>query len=329
MTIEEMAKELGVSKSTVSRALSGKGRIGEETRQRIRSYAQKKGVWPKRAARRHKTGNISVVLPMDAYTISIPFFQECLLGISESASSLNYQVMVTAGSIQDISGIRTLAESGKTDGIILMQSSEDDRRLKYLTDIHFPTGLVGACGFPEVIQADSDSREAAESLTSMLIDRGYQRPVMMASSSTYKAHIDRCRGFCSALEKHGLPKEHQILYANLTDMSVLDSVIDDIFTRKADCIVCADDCVCTMLMSRLLAGGYRIPKDISIASLCSSPSLEYFFPAVTAVNIFPRKLGNVVGSQLINYLLGNEFCFKTMLDYDIQFRKSAWKPYQA
>lgn len=329
MTIEEMAKELGVSKSTVSRALSGKGRIGDKTRQEIRSYAQQKGVWPKRNVRRHKTGNIGVVLPLDAYMMSIPFFQECLLGISEAASSMKYQVMVTAGSLQDISGIRALVESKKTDGIILMQSSEDDGRLKYLTDIHFPTGLVGACNFPEVIQVDSDSREAAESLTSMLIERGYRRPAMVAGNSTYKVHNDRCRGFCSALEKHGLPAGHQILYANLTDMSVLDSVIDDIFTRKADCIVCTDDCVCTMLMSRLLAGGYRIPKDISIASLCSSPSLEYFFPPVTAVNIFPRRLGNVIGSQLINYLMGNEFNYKTMLDYDIQFRKSAEKPYQA
>lgn len=329
MTIEEMAKELGVSKSTVSRALSGKGRIGKETRQKIRYYAQQKGVWPKRSLSRHKTGNIGVVLPLDAYMMSIPFFQECLLGISESAALLGYQVMVTAGSLHDISGIRALVEGKKADGIILMQSSEDDMRLKYLTELHFPTGLVGACGYPEVIQADTDSRDAAENLTSMLIDRGYQRPVMVASGIAYKVHMDRCQGFCSALEKHGLPREHQILHANLKEMSALDSVVADIFNRKADCIVCADDCVCTMLISRLLAGGYRIPKDISIASLCSSPNLEYLFPAITAVNIFPRKLGNEVGRQLICYLQGKEFCLKTMLDYEILFRKSAERPYQA
>ena len=99
ITLEEMAIELGVSKSTVSRALSGKGRIGEETRLKIRAYAQEKGIWKETKPEKRSigTGNLAVVIPADVYTIGYPFFQESLLGISEVAGMLKYHVMLVTG----------------------------------------------------------------------------------------------------------------------------------------------------------------------------------------------------------------------------------------
>lgn len=81
MTIEELAQKLGVSKSTVSRALSGKGRISEETRLKIQACARQAGMWPKQQETAHSTQNLGVILPTAGYTMSIPFFEECLLGI--------------------------------------------------------------------------------------------------------------------------------------------------------------------------------------------------------------------------------------------------------
>lgn len=110
MTIEQIAKDLGVSKSTVSRALSGKGRIGEETREKIHTYAAENGFdMPAKApASLVKTRNIGVTIPADAYNISIPFFQECLLGICEAAGQLEYDVLIINQTFNDISGIRSI-----------------------------------------------------------------------------------------------------------------------------------------------------------------------------------------------------------------------------
>lgn len=88
MTLDEIAKELGVSKSTVSRALSGKGRIGEETRKKIEDFvkrSQTAGMGEKKE--RPITHNIGVVLPADVYYGGGAYFQNCLLGICEAASS--------------------------------------------------------------------------------------------------------------------------------------------------------------------------------------------------------------------------------------------------
>ena len=116
MTIEEIANELGVSKSTVSRALSGKGRIGKATIERIQAYVAAHDNLPnqyeekkaKEERKMAKTGNIGVVIPADAYTTSIPFFQECLLGISEAAASENYNVIITTGTATEYSGAKHL-----------------------------------------------------------------------------------------------------------------------------------------------------------------------------------------------------------------------------
>jgi DNA-binding LacI/PurR family transcriptional regulator len=333
ITFDEIAKELGVTKSTVSRALSGKGRIGDATRMRIQTYAQEQGVWQKEKQTEEqteepsKTQNIAVVIPTDAYTTSVPFFQECLLGISEVSTMLKYNVMVTIGTPSDISGIQALVEKKDVDGIILLRNMEDDRLLKYLSEIHFLTGLAGTCNYEEVIQVDIDNREASENLVSLLIGQGYRRFAIVVGDSAYHVNRCRCQGCYDAIDKYGLPREHQMFYTNFVNMELIDSIISDMFAGKVECIVCGDDVICTRLMSRLQAEGYKIPKDISIASLYNSTNLECFFPAVTAVNVSERQLGNMIGRQLINRMRGETYNTKTNQGYEILLRKSTGRMY--
>ena len=105
-----------------------------------------------------------------------------------------------------------------------------------------------------------------------------------------------------ALDRYGIPMEQQLFYNNFVNMEILDSIISDVIGKRAECIICGDDVICTRLMSRMQAEGYRIPKDISIASLYNSVNLECFSPAVTAVNISARQLGNETAKRLIAWL---------------------------
>lgn len=329
MTIDEMAKDLGVSKSTISRALSGKGRIGEGTRQRIRIYAEENGFTPKTNLRlsRAKTRNIGIVISSDAYAASIPFFQDCLFGVCEAALLQDYNVLITTRTDYNISGIQTLVEKKKVDGIILTRSMEDDRAMKYLTELNFPVGMTGTCSNENVIQVDCDNRAASESLTSMLIGRGYRRFAMILGNLAYSVNRRRSEGFRNAIEKSGLLSEQQIFYTGFDKMDFVDNIISEIMSRKVECIICGDDVICTKMMSKLQAEGYRIPMDISIASLYNSSNLNCFSPAITTVNISAKEIGNTIGSQMINYLLGNEYESKSILEYDILFRKSTIMTY--
>ena len=329
MTIDEMARDLGVSKSTISRALSGKGRIGEETRQRIRNYAKENDFTPKTNIRlnRAQTRNIGIVISSDAYAASIPFFQDCLFGVCEAALLQEYNVLITTRTDYDITGIQTLVEKKKVDGIILTRSMEDDRALKYLTGLDFPVGVTGTCSNNNVIQVDCDNRAASESLTSILIGRGYRRFAMILGNLAYSVNRRRSEGVRNAIEKSGLIAEQQIFYTGFEKVDFIDNIIGEIMSRKVECIICGDDVICTKIMSRLQAEGYRIPMDISVASLYNSSNLNCFSPAITTVNISAREVGNVIGKQMINYLSGNEYVPKSILEYDILFRKSTIMTY--
>lgn len=322
MTLDEMAKELGVSKSTVSRALSGKGRIGEKTKTDIQAYARKQGMWPKQKKEAVCTRNIGVVIPTDAYSNSIPFFQECLLGICEAASRMDYNVLVTRGMNCDISNIQTLVTRGKVDGIILTRSTERDIALQYLHEIHFPIGLTGICEYKDVIQVDIANEEATESMVSLLIGRGYKKFALIIGDISYKVNQSRYEGFCRAIQKNGLTEGQQFIHSGLVHMEFVDGLIGDIVDRKVECIICGDDVICTRIMTRMQSEGYRIPADISMVSLYNSSNLDCFSPAVTTVNISAKQVGNVIGEQMINYLQCQTFAGRTILDYEILFRKS-------
>jgi DNA-binding LacI/PurR family transcriptional regulator len=324
MKQEEIAAILGISKSTVSRALSGKGRIGEETRKQILTFAQEQGMLKNEdAAQRVKTRNIGVVFPADVYSSGSPYFHDCLLGICEAASMMDYHVLITTGVANDISGIRTLVENEKVDGIILTRSLDDDKAVKYLTDIHFPTGMTGICEYEEVIQVDTDNEAATENLTSLLIGQGFGKFALVVEDLTYHVNRSRYNGFCKALLKNGISEKNQAFYIGTLKKEILDDMINDMISKKVECIVCGDDVVCTWIMSKLQADGYRIPKDIAVASLYNSSNLNCFSPAVTAVNVPASQVGNMAGKQLINYLLGKEYAQKTKMDYEILLRKSS------
>jgi len=324
MTQEEMAKELGVSKSTVSRALSGKGRISEDTRRKIQDFSRQQAMLENEEQKQEAvTRNLGVVLPADVYVSGGPYFQECILGICETAAFLDYNVLITTDTVNDVSGIRSLVEKKKVDGIILTRSLENDRALQYLTDVGFPVGLTGICSRSGVIQVDTDNEAAAESLTSLLIGRGYRKFALVIDNMEYIVNKSRYRGFCSALQKENIPVDKQIIISTPLKMDMLDSVVEDLISHKTECIICGDDVICTRVMSNLQAEGYRIPKDIAIASLYNSPNLDCFSPSITAVNVSARQVGNVISRQMINYLTGKEYQNKTIMDYEILVRKSA------
>lgn len=329
MTLDEIAKNLGVSKSTVSRALSGKGRIGEATRERIRSYAGEQGarILRQEDGNEGKTGNLGVVFPADVYENLNPYFQDCLLGICEAATLMDYHVLLAIATASDISGIQALVEKKKVDGIILTRNLDHDKAVKYLTDIGFPAGMTGQCDREEVIQVDTDNEGAAEHLTSLLIGRGFRRFAFVVEDLSYRVDRNRYDGFCTALLKNGISREKQAFYVGNVKVDLLDSVIGDMISKKVECIICGDDVICTRIVSRLQAEGYRIPKDIAVASLYNSSNLNCFSPQITAVSISARQMGNMIGKQMINRLRGKGYETKVIMDYEILFRKSTNRGY--
>lgn len=324
MTIEEIAKHFSVSKSTVSRALSGKGRIGKDTREKIRAFASEKGMLANES--KELTYNIGVMIPADAYSRNALFFQESLIGISEATSARNFHVLVASGSMHDTTDVENLVENNRVDAFILMRNVANDKVIEYLQEKDFPTGLLGVSECDDIIQIDINNYGAAESLTTMLLNQGHRKFAFVGGLTDYLVNVDRYDGFASAITKYGLSIGQQKVYNNFVENSSLDAIIGEIMSSGVDCIICADDVICVKLLSRLQSDGYQVPNDISIASLYNSQILDYFSPAITAVNVSAQVVGNLLAQQVINRTLGKSYNPKTIVDYEILFRKSTSSP---
>ena len=121
LTIDDIARELGVSKTTVSRAISGKGRISAATRQRVQAYIEEHHYRPNAAAKslaESRTCNLALVLPRNAALL-----QEALYAVTDEAFAKNYNVILC---LSDSQLLQTL-DHRKADGVLLLCTGEEDQ----------------------------------------------------------------------------------------------------------------------------------------------------------------------------------------------------------
>ncbi len=159
ITIGDVAEALGISKTTVSRAISGKGRIGQETRKHVLEFIEENGYRPNLIAKglaHSKTYNISWTMPGDSAVPSLPFFQRCMLGVSEVALSEDYDILLTMVYEDDISQLKRVATNRKVDGFILGRTLMNDIGAAFLKESGIPFVTIGSSQLGGVVQVDND-----------------------------------------------------------------------------------------------------------------------------------------------------------------------------
>lgn len=319
MTQDEIAKLLNLSKTTVSRAISGKGRVSEDTRKKVFELINRE----KRVLEAGTlTRNICVAIPGDEMINSNTYFSEVLYGVCEALSLIDYNVIVVKTTENDISSIVKVVEEKKADGIILTRSLEHDRALEYLSSINFPAAVAGHTTLSNVISVDIDNGKAMEEMTSLLIAKGFKNFTCIVEDLNYMVNITRKNGFLKAIERNGLNKDRQFLHTGSFNPDLLNVISSNVMSRKTDCIICGDDELAVRVMSWLKNEGYRIPMDVAIASCYNSPTLNVLVPSITAVDVSARNVGSTLGKQIINLIEGRPYSEKIVVDYDILIRKS-------
>ena len=323
MKQSEIAKALGLSKTTVSRAISGKGRVGEETREEIMRYI--KSMETEKNPDFALTYNLGVALPADDYIKTNTYFSECLYGICEAAAHFKYNVLIVKSMEDNISEIVNVVEGKKVDAMILVRHMENDRAIRYLKSMNFPTGLAGRCEEDWIIQVDIDNEGAVEDIVTMMVNKGFKRFALILEEITNLVNRKRQEGFLSALFKNGITENKQYIYRTKVSEEVLGMILQDIISNKTDCIVCGDDELGIKVLSWLQGEGYRVPADVAIFALYNSPVLNLMRPSVTAIDVSTRLVGLELGKQMCNYLQGKCYQKKTLMDYKILIKKSTGK----
>lgn len=325
ITISDVAEALGVSKTTVSRAISGKGRIGEETRQRVLEYIEEHNYTPNVIARglaQSKTFNICVVMPGDYALVDLPFFQEAIMGIQEIAGMMGYDILLCICQENDISSLERIVLNRKVDGVILLRTFVKDPQIELLEEKKIPFVAAGSTTYKGVVQVDNDHESACKELTSYILMRGMQKIALLGGTETFVVNKSRLAGFMDAFSEMGKEVEQSLIFQNLESRAFIDKAVDDALEGGCDCILCMDDGICSQVLRKLRQEKVKVPRDVKIASFYNSSVLENNIPSVTSLAFDAKELGITTCKLLLAQMNGEEVKEKTLMPYEVVLKES-------
>lgn len=325
MTIHDVARELGVSASTVSRAISGKGRIGAATRDRILDYIEEHGFYPNAAAQslaQSKTNNIAIILPEVNTLVDMPFFHTCMYGVEEVAQANDYDIIVVTTNGNDTKPLERLIQNRKVDGMILTRTYENDKYVKFLKQKQIPFVAVGKFPDDDVVQVDHDNVGACKELVTVLFAKGIQNIAYLGSNMDQMVNRCRYQGYEEAYRKGKRKLNQDLVYTDLSNKAMVEKAVEELKKSGVECILCQDDYICDEAVRKLSHMGVRIPDQMKVASCHYSRILENYPVTITSLKFNITELGRRSCQVLLDMIHGKTVPDKTLLDYEIILKES-------
>ena len=313
ITMKGLAKILGVSTSTVSRALKDHHSIGEETREKIKKTALKLGYIPNSVAsnlRRRKTNHIGVIVPrIDRY-----FHSSSISGIEEVANEAGYYVSIfqTKDSyIKEVESVEILM-SNKADGIIacLALETSDIDHYKQLANTKIPLVLFDrVCNDLESNKVLINDYDAAFKACDHLAKIGCKKIAHIAgnlNSSIFKARLE---GYKAALIANNLTiNEGFIFYGNILSEEEGRHFANELFdmNTKPDGIFCANDITAVSVIQTARERKFSVPQDIAVVGFSNTPISKIIQPSLTTIEDHAFEMGQASARLLIKQIEDND-----------------------
>ncbi|WP_292987432.1 LacI family DNA-binding transcriptional regulator [Pantoea sp.] len=203
MSLKAIAAVLGLSVTTVSRALNGYQDVAPETRKRIEEEAQRRGYRPNAAARRLKTGRanaVGLVYPINSSPLSGSDFSDMLLALDHHLARYEINLLLLADKQLSPSNLTRLLRSGAVDALIVGHTTPEDSRLHTLLQTNFRFLALGRSDLPSTYAwFDVDHLAGSQLAVSWSLAQGWQRIAWLGSNENSTQVRDRRQGYLTAL----------------------------------------------------------------------------------------------------------------------------------
>jgi LacI family transcriptional regulator len=297
-TIFDVAREAGVSITTVSRALNGYSDVNEKTRQRIIDVARSFDYYPSAAARNlqgKRTGTVAIAPMLREHIESEQFFKEFLGLLTLSAFRHNLSLLATvADTPNDTNKIyRELARSRRVDGIILADVKPQDERIDLLRSLDIPYVAFGRTSdYREAPYplADVDSRTGIETVIDYLVGKAHRRIAYLSGPFDTSYSLHRYSGYREGLKKHGLPVDERLIIANLQEHADAIRAVEALLSYGEDlrptAIVTTSDYLALQVIRELQDKGTAVGSgegSIAVTGFDDLPLAGYIQPSLTTV----------------------------------------------
>ena len=312
LTMKDIARELGISVATVSRALKDSPRISPERRAAIQQYAREHDFTPNVLAEslRH-----SRVQPLKLIGVIIPefthfYFSSVLAGIEEEASSRGYRIMVAQSNEQYEREVRICQSfyENKVCGVIVSQAKDTKRydHFERLMDAGVPLVFYDRiCTGVNASRVVVDDYMGAFNAVSHLIETGCTRIAFYGSAPTLEISKNRFNGYKDALLKHGLHYDESLtrICDNRADAEAVTPELLENDTPPNGFFAVNDDTAIGILYTAKRMG-FRVPEDISICGFTNGQRAVACDPMLTTVEQRGMKVGEEAADILIDQVEG-------------------------
>ncbi len=290
ISLKDIAQELHLSISTVSRAIRNVGEVSPETRKAVIKLAQKYNYQPNPLALgllRNKTRLIGVVIP----EIESHYFNTILRGIDHVASSGGYRIITSYTNDSQSNEIHAINELqlSRVEGIIacVARDSIDFVHLHKLTDSYTPLVLFSRdCEELLTTKVLTDNINSGFELTEHLINNGCRRIAYITSLEPMSEGRQRFEGYRKALEKYRIEYNRELIIHGNLNLSTSIEGTKNLLKLKPlpDAIIGNNDTVAMAAMKVVKEAGLSIPKDICISGYSDDPFSSFLEPSLTSVS---------------------------------------------
>lgn len=311
VTIIDLARELGISKSTVSRALTDHPNVHPETRKRVLEIAQLYDYQPNMLAKgliQRKTYHLGVVIP----DIEKPFFASIVSGIQKVAFQAGYRIIITQSNEsaeEEVANIEALVLS-RVDGLLVCHTRETSN-FEQIYQIH-KKGLpiiqfARICPGLPVTKVVENDVEGSYLVVRHLLESGSRRIALLSGPQDLMVCQLRKEGYKKAIGEAGISMDRNLVFhTNFLEKDIA-SALDQWMTLSSppDAIFAIYDRGAIELIRQLKLRGKKIPEDIQIAGFGNDPVADIIDPTLTTYGQNPFKIGKIACQQMLHCLAGN------------------------
>lgn len=311
VTITQIAKELGLSHSTVSRALNDHERISQKTRTQVQAYAKDRGYFANSTAHQLSQGKsyiIGVIIP----DLSISFYSIVLESLQKHLQKDNYAVLLfnTGENLEtEQKAIQTCLKH-RVDGIIAAISIQTktfehfEKVIKHEIPLIFFDRVANFLPVPKVIAND---HLGAYNATKYLIASGCKRIAHITGSINLNNSNNRLYGYLDALQDHQIAVDESLIHYYEFDLSSIDQFLKTIVDKQhIDGLFVFNDYVANYAINYLTSLGVKVPDDVSVFGFSDEPVATYSTPQISTVEQVGEKMGLLASQKMVSILNNNE-----------------------
>ena len=309
ITLKQIARELDVSISTVSKSLRNSLEIGEETRLKVQAFAKFYNYKPNNIAlslKNRKTKSIGIIIPEIVHY----FFSTVINGIEQVANENGYSVVICLSDDsfdKEVLNMEMLA-NGSIDGFIMSLSKET----QYKGDFHHITEVINQ-GMPVVmfdrvtndILCDKviiDDKAAAYEAVQSLIDNGRKKIALVTTVDYVSVGKLRTDGYEKALLDNGLPFNEDLII-KIEDVDTCEITISQLLHDRAfDAVFAVNELFAVTIIKTANKMGLKVPEDLAVIAFTDGIISKYSTPSITTVSQNGEKMGNKAAKMLIERL---------------------------